>query len=514
MSQRIILLISLLALSSLSYSESILFEHGAIISFDEVSGTLQILRDHSLLVVDDTINAIFPTNSTDVPQNFTIPAGTIRISAEGDIISPGYVDTHRHVWQTVHRSLGGVATLADYLTRLTNVTIAARAYDPEISYYSELVGLCEAVNAGVTTIVDHASGSFTRDVVDAYIQATKDSGIRSVFAYNIGGYDTFPFSEQIEHFRTLMVDGTLNGSTISLGIAYERWAFGIEPEIQAISELITDFDVAVLETHAVGGVFATENNPTLLAQIQLANGTNLLNTTMPVIFVHGTSLTPMDITLLRTYNHYMSYAPEFEMSHSRDVGQQHLAQDQASLSVGTHYTNSGDMVTQARIWLQNVRERLLSYMLTEQRIIPSRNPMSTNQGFLLATRSGAQALRRNDLGVLRVGAKADIVVYDGKAPGMLGWSDPVTAVLLHSHIGHVKHVLVNGKVWKRDGQIVHQGCLSTNETNIEERFVSAASSVQQFWKENPASLEGVFLTGYSYGSTQDMDVVRGSSTGY
>ena len=270
----------------------------------------------------------------------------------------------------------------------------------------------------------------------------------------------------------------------------------------------------MLETHAVGGVYATENNPSVLSQIQLANGTHLLNTTVPVVFVHGTSLTATDLTLLRTYNHYMAYAPEFEMSHSREVGQQHLAMDQASLSVGTHYTNSGDMITQARIWLQNVRERLMTHLTTEEGIVAKRNPMSTNHGFLLATRSGAQAIRRDDLGVLRVGAKADIVVYDGKAPGMLGWSNPVTAVLLHSHVGHVKHVLVNGKIWKRDGRIVHQGCLSTNTSNIEEGFLKAAKTVQQFWNENPVSLEGAFLTGYSYGGRDDVDVVRGPATGY
>jgi cytosine/adenosine deaminase-related metal-dependent hydrolase len=233
MKQQVLRLLHLFAVFSLSHSEPVLFESGTIISFNETSGSLEALRDHSLLVVNDTISAIFPTNST-----ISIPAGTVRISVEGDILSPGHIDTHRHVWQTVHRSLGGTGTLAEYLTRWTNTTIAARIYDPEISYYSELVGLCEAVNAGVTTIVDHASGSFTGDIVDAYIQATKDSGIRSIFAYNLGGYETFPFDEQVEHFKRLMTDGTLAESTVSLGISYERWTFGVEPEIQAISALM------------------------------------------------------------------------------------------------------------------------------------------------------------------------------------------------------------------------------------------------------------------------------------
>ncbi|SPO06591.1 uncharacterized protein DNG_09281 [Cephalotrichum gorgonifer] len=53
--------------------------------------------------------------------------------------------------------------------------------------------------------------------------------------------------------------------------------------------------------------------------------------------------------------------------------------------------------------------------------------MSVNQAFLLATRSGAQALRRPDLGVLKVGATADIVVFDGTATNLIGWRDPVAA---------------------------------------------------------------------------------------
>jgi cytosine/adenosine deaminase-related metal-dependent hydrolase len=233
MKRQVLRLLHLFAVFSVSHSATILFEHGTIISFNETRGSLEVLSNHSLLVVNDTISAIFPTNST-----ISIPAGTVRISAEGDILSPGHVDTHRHVWQTAHRSIGGTGTLAEYLTRWTNTTVAARIYSPEISYYSELVGLCEAVNAGVTTIVDHASGSFTSDIVDAYIRATKDSGVRSIFAYNLGGYETFPFDEQVRHFKTLITDKTLAESTVSLGISYERWTFGIEPEIQAISTLM------------------------------------------------------------------------------------------------------------------------------------------------------------------------------------------------------------------------------------------------------------------------------------
>lgn len=76
--------------------------------------------------------------------------------------------------------------------------------------------------------------------------------------------------------------------------------------------------------------------------------------------------------------------------------------------------------------------------------------MSVNQAFLLATRSGGLAIRKSDLDILAVGAKADLVVWNGRSPSMLGWRDPVAAVVLHASVGDIKHVLVNGKFTKRD----------------------------------------------------------------
>lgn len=249
----------------------------------------------------------------------------------------------------------------------------------------------------------------------------------------------------------------------------------------------------------------TDNSPTRLAQL------GVVNESFPIIFVHGTGMTPNDATQLRAANHYVAMAPEFEMHHGSNSFNATLALDQASLSVGTHYSMSGDLISQARIWLQSVRNIVYNKKLVEFKI-PANNPVSTNQAFLLATRSGGQALRRPDLGVIKVGAKADIAVFDGSAPGMLGWKDPVAAVILHSHVGNVKHVLVDGHWKKRDGQL---RCAS-NEPGARAGFIQSVQKVQQFWQETPLPvLEGQSpITNASYESVSQADVVRGPLTGY
>lgn len=187
----------------------------------------------------------------------------------------------------------------------------------------------------------------------------------------------------------------------------------------------------------------------------------------------------------------------------------HLIQDQAALGVDTFLTFSTDMLTQARIWLQRTRSRLFDKVL-EAWQIPVNNPMSVNQAFLMATRQGGLALRRPDLGVIRVGAKADLVIFNGRSPAMLGWRDPVAAVILHASVGDIEHVLVDGKFKKRDGKLTFE-----NYDAVVERFLASAEKIQKAAVERPGPvLKGQFWGGCEFGHADEVNISRGSGTGY
>jgi hypothetical protein len=188
--------------------------------------------------------------------------------------------------------------------------------------------------------------------------------------------------------------------------------------------------------------------------------------------------------------------------------------DQASLGIDTHFTFSADIIGQARSWLQSVRLQFFGQVLNNWQIPPN-NPMSVEQAFLLATRAGGQALRRNDIGVLVEGAKADLVVFDGTSPNMLGWADAVAAVILHSNTGDIQHVLVDGEFRKRDFKLVVPGNLDYSD--ITTSFLKSARRIQAVFEETPLPhLTGSwpFEQGVNYTEAITVDVVKGGANGY
>ncbi|PIG88099.1 hypothetical protein AARAC_001571 [Aspergillus arachidicola] len=475
-----------------------LLSGGTVIYFDSDTESLQVLRNGSILIINDTIEDVFAYS-----YDGTLPNGIKVIDTTGDIITPGFIDTHRHGWQTAFKTLGSNTSLAEYFERYGEFVVNG-GYSADDVYISQLAGLYEALNAGVTTIVDHAHHTWSNATTDAGLDASVDSGARVFWCYAFHNVSKFSHAEQVAKFKDIADSERLNGKATNLGIAYDGFHPGSVEQTEEVISLAREYNVSAITTHSLQGVWGVINSPENL------NDLGILNTSIPVIFSHASFLTPEGAQLLRSTNQYVSITPESEMHYGHDHPHNHLIQDQAALGIDTHFTYSTDLVTQARLWLQYARLTLYRWVLQNWHV-PSNNPMAVNQAFMLATRNGGLALRRPDLGIIAKGAKADIVVWDGKSPGMLGWDDPVAAVILHSNVGDIKHVLVDGKFVKRDRKLTVE-----NYSSIQQRFLVTARKVQAEWKKRPYPvLEGKYaLSDYRYETVPYADTVRGDGNGY
>jgi len=74
------------------------------------------------------------------------------IDARGSVVLPGMVDTHRHTWQTLMRGICANWTLNDYFNGM-RMTISP-AYSAHDVYLGNYLGALDAINSGVTTILD------------------------------------------------------------------------------------------------------------------------------------------------------------------------------------------------------------------------------------------------------------------------------------------------------------------------------------------------------------------------
>ena len=106
------------------------------------------------------------------------------IDASGMVVMPGFVDSHRHIWEGLLRNLGADVPLegrSGYISHVLHKL--APTFRPEDAYLGNLISALGAIDAGITTLLDWSHIQGSPEHTDAVIQALEDSGMRAVFAY-------------------------------------------------------------------------------------------------------------------------------------------------------------------------------------------------------------------------------------------------------------------------------------------------------------------------------------------
>ena len=152
-------------------SQRLVFRNGFVVSMDPDIGEIP---NGEVLVEDGVIVDVGPDLGVSDAEE---------IDATGMIVMPGFVDTHRHTWQTPVRGVLPSCTLDHYFAVMLGQV--GGFYRPEDVHIGDYAGALEALNGGVTTLLDWSHISNTPDHSDAAIQGLKDAGIRAVYAHGM-----------------------------------------------------------------------------------------------------------------------------------------------------------------------------------------------------------------------------------------------------------------------------------------------------------------------------------------
>ncbi|HEY2201813.1 MAG TPA: amidohydrolase family protein [Solirubrobacteraceae bacterium] len=437
-------------------SDRVLISGGYVLSIDPSVGEL---ARGDLLIEDGRI--------VDVAAAIDASDAEV-IDARGDVVMPGFVDTHRHTWQTALRAICADWSLLEYFRGIRQ-TFSPR-YAPEDVYAGNYVGALEALNAGVTTILDFSHCMNSPRHADAALEGLRRAGIRAVF-----GYGYFPVSGEQAAFadhtariadarRIRSAELSSDADLVTMGVALTE--VGLLPfeltkaEVESARELDA---LLVAHTGCTWGSAITGG----VRELQMHG---LLDSEQ--VHVHCNCLDDREFDLLAQAGAKVSMSPETELN----MGMGHPVVEQClsramkpTLSCDVISLGSGDMFAQMRILIAFQR-CMANDTANAAGAMPETLALRARDVITWGTQNGADALGLGSrTGSLTPGKRADVIVVGGGSLNMTPRAEMVGSVVFQANPGDVKHVLVDGRVVKRGGELVGVDMSSVRRLAEESR---------------------------------------------
>jgi len=412
----------------------VLLRGGTVLPMD---ARRQVLADTDVLTVGHRIEA--------VGQHLDAPQGAIVIDASGGIVMPGMIDTHRHMWQTAMRGYGADWTLTQYF--VWYYLESGKLFRPEDIHAGNLLAAIEALDAGVTTVLDWSHGLRTVDHAEAAVDALQSVPGRYVLAYGNIQQPPAQWSTAPE-FRDFVRRRITGDDMLGFQLAFDVTGDPAFPEAPAF-EAARELGVGVT-THA--GVWGATSDESI--RLMYEGGFMTPQTT----YVHAASLSADSYQRIAATGGSISVATESEQS----AGQGYpptwaiRAHDiPVSLSMDTSVWWSGDLFSAMRTTLgaDRAREHFEAHLKGET---VTHCSLRAEHVVEWATRGGAHTLGRDhDLGSLEVGKKADVVlIKNDQSPVSFPLLNPYGHVAFQAQRGDVHTVLVDGRVVKHEHRLV------------------------------------------------------------
>jgi len=414
-----------------------LIKNGCVLTLDKSVGNF---HQADVLIEGTKISAVGPNLSASDAEV---------IDATDMIVMPGFIDTHRHVWEGILRNIGTDIPLEGDTSYLSIILkTLAPAYRPEDAYVGNLVGLYSAIDAGITTLLDWSHIQATREHTDAVINALQESGIRAVFAYGYPWWKN-PDEHQDDWIRDIAKQCfSTKDQLLTFALAAQGPEFTSLEAAKAQWELARELDAHITVHVGVG----TAGKLGKLGQMGKAG--LLKNDTT---YIHCTTLSDDEIQMIVDTGGTVSLSSTAEMimGYGMPPIQQFLSRGlRPSLSVDAETNVPNDMFTQMRSVNSLQHALIFDRKLAGKRNLPPF--MNSRDVIECATIEGARA---NGLlhktGTLTPGKEADFIMLRTDSPNILPVNDPIGAVVWGMDTSNVDSLFVAGKALKRNGKLLN-----------------------------------------------------------
>lgn len=393
------------------------------------------------------------------------------IDLDGDILMPGFVNTHTHVGMVPFRSLGD--DMFDRLRRFL-FPLEQDVVDEQLIYHSAKYAIAEMLLAGITTFADmyYYEGTIAK--------ATKEMKARALLGETIidmstpdsaDTHEAFIYTQQfVEKWKDdVFVKPMIapHGTNTNTEDAHEKIvAFAKKhkvPVMMHVCEMPYEIDY-----------YKEKYNQT---PVQYLESKGYFE--QPFILVHGIFMTQEDVELVAQYPHVtIAHCIGANTKSAKGVAPIKALRDKGVIvGLGTDGPSSGntlDLFTQMRM-VANAHKTYLQ----DRTAFPAVDIVK------MATTDGAKVLGLSEqVGSVEVGKKADMIVVETKSVNMFPIHDPYSVLVYSAYANNVKDVFVAGNQLVKDKQLIIENIMTLRD-NLEKAMVSFTKMAkEQALKEN------------------------------
>lgn len=435
--------------------------------------TIGNLAAGDVLIVGSRITAVGPDLRHD-PVHAARAASAVAYDTTGRIVSPGFVDTHRHAWEAqLRRSIPDVNDLTEYV--VSTLAGIAPLYTPEDMHTGTRLAALTALDAGITTMLDFSHNSRTAAHSDAAITALIDTGIRGVHASmgpHFGEWDG-QWPADLDRLVSRYHGANQGLITLRLAtlptdeIAGPTLEYG--PELAAVAR---DLDVWT----SIDALFGPSSSAAILDWEKKG----ILNSHLTLI--HCTGLSADAWRAMSANGVTVALAPTSDAQIGLESAIPAIDEALAvgirpGLSIDVEVALASDMFTQMRTLHAIQRMRAVNSVYgtdTPAKRITARDVLE------FATICGANANGLTDVtGSLTPGKEADILVVRAEDINNMPLNNPVGTLVLGADPRNIEAVLVGGTPRKWEGQLVGEDIdalrdeVTRSRDHITERVAAA-----------------------------------------
>lgn len=401
------------------------------------------LRGQDILLHDGMI--------VQIADNITVPTGCEVVDARQAIVTPGLVNTHHHLYQSLTRAVPGGQDALLFGWLQTLYPIWAR-FGPDEMRISAMLGLSELALSGCSMSSDHLYLFPNGSRLDDTIEGAAEVGLRffpTRGAMSIGESDGgLPPDHLVEHEKHILNDcirvidqfhDASESSMVRVGVA-PCSPFSVSRDLMRDAAALARDKRVFLHTHLA------ENDEDIAYSLEKFGcrpgqyAQDLGWTGDDVWHAHCVKLDGQEIDLFSKSGTGVAHCPCSNCRLGSGIAPVRAMRDRGvKVGLGVDGSASNDIA--------NLMDEARQTMLL-QRVQNGADAMSAREALEIATRGGADVLGRPECGRIAVGKRADIALWDIAGIETAGSWDPAALVIAGPN--KVRHLFVQGRQIVRD----------------------------------------------------------------